>query len=272
MTCHSPSISRQWPGARHAFVADGGKTVHQPERRGVVAAVLHEGEPLGVGDEIAAKLHRADQRAVRRLFVVEMKAVVGMADGVDALVEADPFVAAAGRSREFPGRIVSRRNRVLRKRVQDVGQHQFLMLLLVIEADFDQRHQLCERVLAGLVKEFHHRGVDMPAVGGDLVGAGTGQVAALVAGVPRAGADIIGIEQKRVIGVKRLVALAVLAEQELLEEPGGMGAVPFRRARVRHRLDQLILGGQGGGAALGLVSHREIGFHQILGEAAGIGE
>ena len=160
----------------------------------------------------------------------------------------------------------------MRKRVQDVGQHQFLMLLLVIEADLDQRRDRRERVLTGLVEEFHHRGVDMPAVGGDFLGAGAGEVAALVAGVPRAGADIIGIEQKGVIGVERLVALAVFAEQELLEEPGGMGAVPFRRARVRHRLDQLILRRQRGGAALGLVSHAKEGFHQILGEAAGIGE
>jgi hypothetical protein len=59
-------------------------------------------------------------------------------------------------------------------------------------------------------------------------------MATLVTGVARAGADIIGIEQEGVVGVKRLVALAVLAEQELLEEPGGMGTVPFRRARVRH--------------------------------------
>ena len=160
----------------------------------------------------------------------------------------------------------------MREGVQDVGQHQFLMLLLVIEADFDQRRERPQRVLAGLVEEFHHGGVDMPAVGGDLVGARTGQMAALVAGVARAGADIVGIEQIGVIGVKRLVARAVLAEQELLEEPGGMGAVPFRRARVRHRLDQLVLGRQRRGAALGLVSDRQIGFHQILGEAAGIGE
>ena len=160
----------------------------------------------------------------------------------------------------------------MRERVQDVGQHQFLMLLLVIEADFDQRRQRRQRVLAGLVEEFHHGGIDMPAIGGDFVGAGTGQMAALVAGVPRAGADVIGIEQEGVIRVKGLVARAVFAEQELLEEPGGMGAVPFRRARVRHRLDQLIFRRQRGGAALGLVSDREEGFHQILGEAAGIGE
>ena len=72
--------------------------------------------------------------------------------------------------------------------------------------------------------------------------------------------------------MKGRVALAVFAEQELFEEPGGMGAVPFRRARIRHRLDQLILCRQRIGAALGLVSDRQERFHQILGEATGIGE
>ena len=67
----------------------------------------------------------------------------------------------------------------------------------------------------------------MPAIGGDFVGARAGQMAALVAGVPGTCADIIGIEQKGVVGMEGLVALAVLAEQELLEEPGGMGAVPL---------------------------------------------
>ena len=75
-------------GRLPALVADGGKAVHQPQRRGRVAAVLHEGEPFGIGDEVAGELDRSDQRAMRRLLIVEMKAVVGMSDGVDALVEA----------------------------------------------------------------------------------------------------------------------------------------------------------------------------------------
>ncbi len=160
----------------------------------------------------------------------------------------------------------------MRKSVQDVGQHQFLMLLLMIKADFDQRRDRPQRILFGFMKEFHDCGVDMPPVGGDFVRAGPGQMAALMTGVPRAGAHIIGVEQKSVIGVKGLVAIAVFAEQELLEKPGGMGAVPFRRTRVRHRLDQLILRRKRGGAALGLVPDGEIGLHQILGEASGIGE
>ena len=112
----------------------------------------------------------------------------------------------------------------------------------------------------------------MPAIGGDFLGAGTGQMAALVAGVARSGADVIGIEQEGVVGMKRLVARAMFAEQELLEEPGGMGAMPFGRAGVRHRLDQLVFRRKRGGAALGLVSDLEEGFDQILGQTAGIRE
>ncbi len=156
--------------------------------------------------------------------------------------------------------------------MQDIRQHQFLVLLLVVEADLDQRGELRQALLVGGLEELDHGGIDMPAIGGDFVGARTSQVAALVAGVTGTCADVVGIEQKRVVGMERLIALAVLAEQELLEEPGGMGAMPLGRAGVRHRLDQLILGTQRGGAPLGLASDGQIGLHQILGEGAGIGE
>ena len=100
-----------------AFIALRGKAITQPERRGRIAAVLHEGEPFGVGNEMAGEFDRADQRAVRRLLIVEMKAVVRMADGMDAFVEGDPFVAALCHGREAPRRIIGRRDRVLREGV-----------------------------------------------------------------------------------------------------------------------------------------------------------
>ena len=111
---------------------------------------------------------------MRRLLIVEMKTVVGMTDGVDALVERQPILAGRRRGREAPVRIIGRRDRVLREGVQDVGEHQFLMLLLVIEADLDQRRELAQLVLAGVAEEFHDGGVDMPAIGADLIGARTG--------------------------------------------------------------------------------------------------
>ena len=110
-------------------------------------------------------------------------------------------------SREAPRRVIGRRDRVLRERMQDVGQHQFLMLLLVVEADFDQRRESWQACPRRRLEELHHGGVDMAAIGGDFVGARAGQMAALVAGMPRAGADVIGIEQEGVVGMKGLVAV-----------------------------------------------------------------
>ena len=254
------------------FVADARKAIHQPERRGRIAAVRHEGEPLGVGDEVARQADRADQGAVDRFLIVEMESLAGVSDAVDAFLDCNPFVGGTRGTREAPRRIVGGRNRVLRKGVKNVGQHQFLMLLLMVEADLDQRRDRGQLVVGSLVKELHGCRVDVTAIGRDFIGARPGQVAALVPGMAGAGGDIVGIEQEGIVGMEGLVSRTVFAEQELFEEPGGMGAVPFRRTCVRHRLDQLILGCQRAGTALGFISHRKKRIRQILSLAAGFGE
>src|SRR5215212_1717091 len=111
---------------------------------------------------------------MRRFFVVEMKAIIGVPNRMNALVERDPAVTSSRWSRRFPGGIVSRWDWVLRERVKNIGQHQFLMLLLVVEPDFDQRLKPVELICARLAEEFHHGGIDMPSVCRDLVGGGTG--------------------------------------------------------------------------------------------------
>src|SRR5579863_4419333 len=84
------------------LVGNGCKTIHQPERRRRIAAVRHEGEPLGIGDKVARKTHRTDKGTVGRFLVVEVKGLAGMPDAVDALVDIKPFVPRALRSRETP--------------------------------------------------------------------------------------------------------------------------------------------------------------------------
>ena len=112
----------------------------------------------------------------------------------------------------------------------------------------------------------------MPAVGGDFLRAGAGEQAALGPGMAGAGADVIGVEQEGIVRMVGRIARTVLAEQELLPEPGDMGAVPFRRTGVRHGLHQLVLRRQRRGAALGLVADGEIGLGQFSGKGRGIGE
>jgi hypothetical protein len=196
-----------------------------------------------------------------------MEAVVDMADGVDALVEGHPIVAGARCGRKAPVRVVSRIDRVLREGMQDIGEHQFLMLLLMVEPNLNQRRDLAKLVLAGLAEEFDDGRIDMATVGADLAGAGARDVAAMIAGVTRAGADVIGIEQEGEVGVERPIARRVLTEQKLLPEPGGMGPVPLRRTRIRHGLDLLVLGRQRRSPAFGLAADGEKGSLQPLSES-----
>src|SRR3954454_8363321 len=98
------------PGCPPVFVAGRGKPVHQPQRRRVVAAVLDEFEPFAVSDEVARQFYRTNQRAMRGFFVVETKTVAGLSDGVDALVQRDPFAAGAGGGGKLPVRIVGGRD------------------------------------------------------------------------------------------------------------------------------------------------------------------
>src|SRR5262249_59422926 len=106
------------------------------------------------------------------------------------------------------------------------------MLLFMVEADFDQGSYASPHVLARRLEEFHHGRIDMPAIGGDLLGAGTGDMAALMAGVAGAGADIIGVVQKRLGRVEWHVSRTKLAVHKLLGEPRGGSAVPFSGAFV----------------------------------------
>src|SRR3546814_3182242 len=59
-----------------------------------------------------------------------------------------------------------------------------------------------------------------------------------------AGLFVIGIEEVGIGRIERSVAGQVRLQQEGLEEPGRMRAMPLRRTRVRHRLNRLVLGRQ----------------------------
>ena len=80
-------------GRLPTLIGDGRKAVRQPQRGGRVAVILHEGEPFGRRDEVAVDSHRTDESPVRGLLIVEMKTVIGVADGVDAFLQLHPCVS-----------------------------------------------------------------------------------------------------------------------------------------------------------------------------------
>ena len=167
-----------------------------------------------------------------------------MADLAHAAGIVDPVERRRAACRRGAIGLVGRVDAVLREQVQDIHQDQFLMLLLVVQAEHDQRRSLgpdgCRR---GGDEAFHRR-VDMGAIGGNVGRRGARQHAALRPRMPVADGVVIGIEQVGVVLVEDLVSRGMGAEHEGLEKPGNMRAVPLRRAGVGHRLDDLVLVGQ----------------------------
>ena len=158
-----------------------------------------------------------------------------MADRGDARLALDPF--HGGKLRNFTrdcrfGLPHRRAERVLREEMFEVGEQQFLMLLFVLDAEFDQRvrrgGQIGQRGL--------HRGIDMRAPDADVVERRAGQQAALRARVARAFGLIIAVEQIGVAIVERAVARDMVAQDEGFEEPCRVREVPFGGRGIGHRL------------------------------------
>ena len=73
----------------------------------------------------------------------------------------------ARRLRRPPIGIIGRRDRILREGVEDVGEEQFLVLLLVVQADLEDAQHLGQLRLVRVRHELLDRFVDMRAECGD---------------------------------------------------------------------------------------------------------
>src|SRR5262249_9089293 len=114
-----------------------------------------------------------------------------------------------------------------------------------------------------------HRRIDMRAVSRGFGYAWARDQAALRAGVTRACRHIIRIEEIRETVVERTIGRRELPQQELLEKPGDVSAMPLRRTGVGHGLDRLVLGRKRPGAPFGFIANRD---ERIAPEAAHIAE
>ena len=170
-----------------------------------------------------------------------------MADLGDAFGQVDPAHRPARRRGLAPATVIGRQQRVFGQRMQDVGQQQLLVLLLMLQAELDQRRDLGR----GLGQQPRHRGIDMGAIGADRGAVGPRQHPPLRPGMPRPRRLVVGVEQEGVVFVQPAIARLVGQQHEGLEEPGGMRAVPLGRAGIRHGLDALVLGRERRGQRLG---------------------
>src|SRR5699024_2291704 len=137
------------------------------------------------------------------------------------------------------------------KTVLEIGCDQFLVLLLVVEAEPNDGRKLGLVLVARALDQLEYGLVDCGAVATDLGDIGTRDQAALRARVLLANAVVVGVEKVAPGRVDGAPVRVVRLEHEGLEKPGGMGTVPFDRAGAGHRLKRLIFWRQRRGKAFG---------------------
>ena len=104
----------------------------QPQLGAAIAIVGNEGQKVAVRDRVRSEFESRDKSAVARSFVVECKAVSGVAEFVNAFLVPDPAAPARIDGGQRPRLAIDRVQRVLRKQMLEIGEDQFLVLLFVI--------------------------------------------------------------------------------------------------------------------------------------------
>ena len=138
------------------------------------------------------------------------------------------------------------------------------MLLLVMQAELEQRGRPAPGRGVGGFGKARHRGVDMVAIGADDIDRRARQEAALGPRMARPHRLVIGVEQIGEGRVEHAILPGERAEDEGLEKPAGVRQMPFCRAGIGHRLDRLVLGRQIGGERLALAPHPFEPFERTL--------
>ena len=180
---------------------------------------------------------------VARPLAIIGETVAVMAGLDETALVADPFERPLLRQADRLGRPVGGQQRIVRQRMQEVGDQQLLVLHLVMAAELGEIVDLGS-VGALFGQQPTHRLVHMGAIGKHLVDRRPRDEAALGARVARPGLDVIGIEQEGEAAVGCLVAGHARLEDKLLEEPAGMGEVPLGRTGILHRLQRHVLRGE----------------------------
>jgi hypothetical protein len=135
--------------------------------------------------------------------------------------------------------------------VLDVHQDQLLMLLLVMQAEFDYLPAPSRTRL----DQLRHGLGDVATVGHDLIDPGPGDQAALRSRMPGANAFVVRVEEIIVGRIEDAVAPRIRPQHEGLEEPGRVGEMPLGGADVGHGLHGLVFRRQGRGKVLRLLTH-----------------
>lgn len=152
--------------------------------------------------------------------------------------------------------------RVQTERVLQVGRDQFLVLLFVMRSQKDEAGYLDRELFVDFAEESGHPGVNMGAVGVDFGDGWAAQQAPARAEYAVADGVVVGVEEKAEPVVEDPIAGGVRSEDESLEEPGGMGEVPFHGAGIGHGLQEIVLGSEGGCQVFGSFADRLVSVEE----------
>ena len=111
------------------------------------------------------------------------------------------------------------------------------------------------RIVADAFDERAERVVDVRAIRVHLRHGRAGDEASLRAAVPFSRLHVVGIEQERVLRIRRDVRPVERHEYERLEEPAGVREMPLRRADVGHGAHDVVLDFERRAERLGLRAH-----------------
>src|SRR5260221_9086504 len=196
--------------------------------------------------------------AVARGFVVETEFLAGVPDFAQTFFESNPARLACADLRQRPLLLVGRLQRIAREQMLRIREDELLVLLLVMQAQFDQGAGLCGKAVGG--EQAEQGLVHMTAIREHFFETRARQEAPLRPRVAIADAVVVGVEQDPVLRRESSVTRLVRNQDESLEEPRRVREMPFHRTRVGHRLDRAILHRKRRGERARRAANREVCF------------
>ena len=182
------------------------------------------------------------QRVVPRGLIVKAEALTVKANLGQAIAAVDEFVIG-DRRRGWDGqrRVHGRLERRTRQHMLDVGQHQLLVLTLVVQAKLYPEPDV--RLIASF-KQRDDRIIDVAPVGDDRFQRRSGQQPPSRPRMHLPGRVVIRVEDEMKVFVEDRVTVVEGLQDKSLEEPADVCEVPLGRTDVGHRLHDRVLGSQ----------------------------
>ena len=243
-------------------VLHGGPAIGQPQSGLPVATIGHKLAVLATRHQLTRDLMGMQQPLMFGGLIVKHEGFIetGLADTLNTrraghvaanagqpLRHFQPVQSWPSRGQPQCGRLVlqwrfmvRRQQRVAREGMENIGEQQLLVLLLVMKPERDERERGLPHCCIGLFYEVLHGCIHMRAVGHDLAQTGARQQAAHRPRMTWPEGLVIRVEQVKVLLVERAVMHDMRLQHHGLEKPAGMRQMPFCRAGVLHRLDTLV--------------------------------